>query len=94
MHLIEPLIDSGRIVDLMALFVLLEVAALLWWRRRTGRGIATAPLLANIGAGTCLMFALRVALTDGPAWALAAWLIGSLVCHLADLALRWSRVPG
>jgi len=90
--LFVSLIESGHIVDLMAGFVLLEVAALLWWRRRTGRGIPTASLLANIGAGTCLMFALRCALTGSSVWLLAAWLIGSLVCHVTDLRLRW-RTP-
>jgi len=92
--LFVSLIESGHIVDVMAGFVLIEVTALLWWRRRTGHGIPSVSLLANIGAGVCLMFALRCALTGASAWLLAAWLIGSLVCHVADLRLRWQgRAP-
>ena len=89
--MLDDLIASGRIVDVMAAFVALEIAALLAWRARTGGGIAPVPLLANIGAGGSLMLALRAALTDASTTVIAAWLIGALVCHVTDLALRWRR---
>ena len=89
MSLIENLIASGRIVDVMLLFVLLEVAVLLAWRQRTGRGIAPVPLLLNIGAGGSLMLALRTVLTGAPWPWTAACLIGALVFHVADLRQRW-----
>ena len=89
--MLADLISSGRIVDLMGAFVALEVAALLAWRARTGRGPAPAPLLANVGAGVSLMLALRAALTGASTAAIAAWLLAALGCHAADLALRWRR---
>lgn len=89
MSLIENLITSGRIVDLMLLFVLLEIAALLMWHRRTGRGIAPRALLLNVGAGVSLMLALRTVLTGAPWTWTAACLIGALFFHVADLGQRW-----
>ena len=89
--MLADLISSGRIVDLMGAFVALEVALLLAWRARTGDGIPAAQLLANIGAGGSLMLALRAALTGASTGAIAAWLVAALVCHGADLALRWRR---
>ena len=63
MALLEDLVTSGRIVDLMLAFIVLEIVALMLIRRYTGGGIATWPLLTNIGAGTSLMLALRADLT-------------------------------
>ena len=91
MALLESLIDSGRIVDVMGVFVALEIGLLVWYWRRTGRGVPPAPLLLNIGAGGSLMLALRAVLADaGTAW-VALWLLGALVFHVADLAQRWQR---
>jgi hypothetical protein len=39
------------------------------------------------------MLAVRAALIDAPWQHVATWLLLSLVAHLADLALRWSRYP-
>lgn len=48
-------------------------------------------LAANLAAGAFLLLALRAALAGaGPVW-IAASLLGALVAHLADLALRWRR---
>jgi hypothetical protein len=88
---LEALIESGRIVDLMLAVLVLECAALWVVHRRTGRGIAPAALIANLGAGGSLMLALRAALT-GAAWpAVAAFLLGSLFFHAADQVFRWHR---
>ena len=91
METIVALIDSGRIVELMAVVVALELVVLVAYWRRTGRGVAPRALLANLGAGGSLMLALRAALTGAGALAVAACLIAALVCHVADLALRWRR---
>ena len=89
MALLESLIESGRIVDVMAAFVALEIVALLfyWWRRR--RGVPPVPLLLNIGAGGSLMLALRAVLSGAGTLTVACWLLASLVFHVADLAQRW-----
>ncbi len=85
MNILEQLISSGRIVDIMLAFFVLEVAALLIFR---GRQIRFLPLLANIGAGGSLMLALRASLTEaGWTW-IAVWLIAALVFHVADLNYR------
>jgi hypothetical protein len=86
---IEELIQSGRIVDIMILFILLEIVLVEAWRRRHGRGVATLPLLVNIGAGGSLMLALRASLM-GSGWQwVAVFLVASLVFHVADLRVRW-----
>ena len=90
MSVIEDLIASGRIVDLMLAFVALEIVVLLIYRARTGRGIPALPLLLNIGAGGCLMLALRATVAEAGWQWIAACLIGALVFHVADLGQRWS----
>ena len=91
MGLIESLIESGRIVDVMAVFVAIEIVCLVLYWRRTGRGIPPRALLLNIGAGGSLMLALRAALVGASSASVAAWLLGALVFHVADLAQRWRR---
>lgn len=93
MGLLQDLLTSGRIVDLMLGFVVLEIVALSLLRRRFGGGIPTLPLLVNIGAGASLMLALRAELT-GSGWRwVAACLVAALVFHVWDLWLRWRRAP-
>ena len=87
----ESLIDSGRIVDLMLAFIALEIAVIVWYRRRTGRGIAWVPLVVNAGAGASLMLAVRAVATGGTTMVVALCLLSALGFHMADLALRWQR---
>ncbi|MDJ0654118.1 MAG: hypothetical protein QNJ40_08200 [Xanthomonadales bacterium] len=91
MELLEQLVTSGRIVDIMLGFVLLEILALLLLFRLTGKGIAPVPLITNIGAGGSLMLALKTVLS-GAAW---TWTAGSLVLalifHMLDLSQRWNK---
>ena len=90
----QAFIESGAIVDLILVLMAVEIVALNLWRRRSGRGIPTLQLLANIGAGGSILVALRFALTQSD-WRLgAAALIASLVFHCADLACRWPRDHG
>lgn len=89
MDIIEDLILSGRIVDIMLAFIVIEIAAIELIRRSRGRGIATVPLLVNIGAGGSLMLALRATLTDAGWQWIAFFLVSSLVFHVSDLAIRW-----
>jgi len=89
--MLEELIRSGRIVDIMIAFVVIEIVALLVYRRLTGRGVPTYSLLVNIGAGGSLMLALK-AVFGGAAWTIvAACLLGALVFHTLDVAQRWQK---
>lgn len=80
---------SGRVVDLVLAFVLMEAALLYVLYRWTGRGLAPAVLLSLLIPGACLLLALRAALTDASWMLVALWLLLSLVAHLADLRQRW-----
>ena len=93
MEIIEALITTGRIVDIMVLFIGMEIVAITLYRNTRGGGIPMLPLLLNIGAGGSLMLALRASLTDAGWHWVAAFLISSLVFHTADQAQRWER-PG
>ncbi len=85
----SALFASGRIVDLVLGFTVLEALAIIAYFRRTGRGLAPADLLTNLAAGTCLMLALRVVLADGWWGYLALCLTAALLAHLLDLRRRW-----
>ena len=91
--MLEELITSGRIVDIMLGFVVLEVAAILVYRRLRGGGIPPSKLLVNIGAGGSLMLALLAVFRSAHWTVVAGCLVLSLVFHVADLAIRWER-PG
>jgi hypothetical protein len=89
MTVLQDLILSGRIVDLMLALIVIEIIAIMALRRARGGAIATGPLLINIGAGASIMLALRASLTDsGWPW-IAAFLLASLLFHAADLVQRW-----
>lgn len=86
---LAALIDSGRIVDLILIFVILEALAIFAYHRRRGRGLAPFQLAGLLLPGICLLLALRAALGDA-AWPwVALWLTAALVLHLADLRQRW-----
>ena len=83
-------------VDAILALVPLEALALLLWHRRTGRGLAPAAVIGNLGAGFCLAAALRCALLGGTPSAslqagIAALLAAAGLAHLADMAARWRR---
>jgi hypothetical protein len=75
---------SGRAVDLVIAFIVVEAVVLrLWW----GRGRALDILLALM-PGLCLLLAVRAALT-GAGWEwVAFWITASLPAHLADIVRR------
>lgn len=87
--MIESLVASGRVVDVVLAFMLLEALALGVYRARTARGIALPDLAINLLAGVGLLVALRAALT-GTGWQwIAGGLFAALFAHAADLARRW-----
>ena len=86
---LAELYQSGRVVDLILGFVVLEALFIFLYHRRSGRGLAPAKLLNLLVPGACLLLALRAALA-GAAWPLMAfWLLAALVSHLVDLRQRW-----
>ncbi len=89
MQALQNLVESGRIVDVMLVFIFVEIVVLSLIRQRRGGGIAALPLIVNIGAGGSLMVALRFALGDGGWLAITACLLAALVFHVADIRLRW-----
>ena len=89
MQTLEALIASGRIVDIMLVFVAIEVLALLVYRGVTGRGLGAVALLLNIGAGGSLMVALKLVFDQAPWQWVASALVASLAFHVSDLAYRW-----
>ncbi|MCG5525732.1 hypothetical protein LRB11_12430 [Ectothiorhodospira haloalkaliphila] len=85
----SELFATGRIVDFILLAMLLEGALLLWWHRRTGRGLPADVIVTTLLAGGFLLLALRAALT-GADWPwISLWLSAGLLAHLADL---WRRL--
>jgi hypothetical protein len=82
------LFASGRVVDGILLLMLIELIALTWWGRISGRGTSMIELGASLGAGAALLLALRCALLGEPWQRIAPWLIAALVAHLIDAACR------
>jgi hypothetical protein len=92
MRLSLPMADlfsSGRIIDAIIAFMVIEVVVLVMMRRKTRRGLSSYALLVNLGAGLALLLSLRVALTDLRWQLIAMWLFVALVAHLLDLRERW-----
>jgi hypothetical protein len=91
--MMRDFLSSGRVVDIAILVTVAEAAALVAYRWATGRGLALSDVAAMLGAGLCLMLALRAALTGAAAGWIAAFLVAALLAHLADLRRRWPVVP-
>lgn len=89
MRTMTELVSSGRIAVIMLLFVAIEVAILMLYWYRTGKGIDPLSLILNVGAGSCLMGGLLFALMYQHWQAVTALLLLSLVFHVADLRRRW-----
>ncbi len=74
---------SGHAVDLVLVFLVLEIVALTLWSRLWAVGALMAAL-----PGALLLLALRAALT-GASWPwVLLWVSLSLPAHLADLRRR------
>lgn len=89
MDTLAALFQSGRIIDLILMLVIVEALVLAFVWRRTGRGITPLGLAANLASGGALLLAVRMAVTDAPWAAIALCLSLSFVAHVADLAGRW-----
>ena len=87
-RMIARLFASGRVADLILLFMVAEFIFLSWRARQRHQGDTTLGPLLALAPGACLVLAVRAALTgEGWLWT-ALWLSASLPLHLADLARR------
>ena len=89
---VAALYSSGRIVDIVLLFILIEFLVLALLHRRTKKkGIAPGPMASNLLSATFLLLALRAAILDYPWMWTAAFLFFSFPAHLVDLGVRWRQ---
>ena len=88
---VASIFKIGRIVDCILVLMILELLLLPLAARRFGVRIPRLELVANLGAGAALLFALRGALLALPWTHTALWLMVALSFHLMESGLRWSR---
>ncbi len=82
---------GGTLFALIVAGMLVELAVLAAYHRRTGRGIAPRLLLGDIGAGMGILLAALAALR-GAGWiCVATALLAALAAHIFDLRQRWRR---
>jgi hypothetical protein len=86
---IAELFNNGRIIDLIILLVVIEMAALLLLHRRTGQGPRPKSILPTLASGLLLMLALRAAIAELRWEFIALPVTLALVTHLVDLRQRW-----
>ena len=80
--------SSGRAVDAVLGFMLIELAALLLIRERGTAVFRPLDVIVSLGAGASLLLALRAALRGSEWRPVALWLLIALGFHVWDLALR------
>jgi uncharacterized membrane protein YjjP (DUF1212 family) len=84
----QDLFESGRNVDLILVFMVVEGMLLVLAKSRTGFGLSVKGAVSVLLPGLGLLLALRAALA-GHHWTIVAlFLFAALVAHLADLRLR------
>ncbi len=82
------LFASGRAVDAIVVFMILEYAVLMLMRKKFSGSLSNAALLANLAAGAALLLSLRAALIGSPWNIISMWLLLALLAHVADLKIR------
>jgi hypothetical protein len=87
---VAELFASGRIVDAIVVFMLIECAVLVALRNKSSSGISGAALTTNLAAGASLLLSLRAALIGSPWQMISMWLLLALLAHVADLKMRWA----
>lgn len=89
--MMAALLTSGWIAAIILVLTIGEIAALVWYRKATGRGLAVMDFLPNILAGDFLLLAWLLD-AQGATWPwIGLALLGSLVSHLTDMIRRWRR---
>jgi hypothetical protein len=87
----DALFASGRVVDLILAFMVLEGAVVAVFRRLTGRGPSAADIAFTLVPGIGLLLAWRAAAAAAWWGWIALCLLLALIAHLADLRARWRR---
>lgn len=87
--MLRDLVASGRVVDIIIAFMMIEALLLFFYNHRTSCGLPPADVAAMLLAGLCLLLALRAALTGADWTWIATFLGAALVAHLVDLGRRW-----
>ncbi len=82
---------SPSFLDAVIGIVVVELAALLLYAARRGRGMPAGEAVAFLGAGLALLIALRTRAAGGSALAFGAAMTVALVCHLWHVRQRWRR---
>ena len=84
-------VSNSQLIDMVIAVTLIECGILIFYHRFTKRGLAPQDYLLNLGAGLCLMLALRSVLAEaGWAW-MVLCLMAAGIAHGADLWMRWKR---
>lgn len=79
------------LVDLVLAVLVIEVLLLAWITRRSPRWPRFGALLPNLGAGLCLVLAVRSVADNGPLLVIGGLLAAAGLCHVADLVSRLKR---
>jgi len=87
---IADLFHSGRIIDIIILLVVLEIAVLLSLHRIRSLGPKPQVLLPTLASGLLLMLALRAAIADLRWELIALPLTLALITHIIDLIQRYT----
>lgn len=86
--------SSGRVVDGVLAFMLIELIVLVSIRKRGKALFRPLDIIVNCGAGAALLLALRAALRGSPWQTLPVWLLVALGFHVWDLTRRAARRTG
>jgi hypothetical protein len=91
--MVEQLISSGRIVDLIVCVMIVEGLLLTVLQRRLGFELPLSRIIPMLLAGLFLLLALRVSLQGGSWTWIALWLLAALIAHMLDLVARLRSAP-
>ena len=91
MDFLKELVTTGRIADLLIVFIAIEFLLLTVLRRRNGSGVPAGALFLNLGAGVFLALALKAGITGADWRLIASCIFGAGVFHALDLSRRWEK---
>ncbi len=86
----RDLIESGTMFALILALTVIEAAALIFWHRRTGRGLKPVDIIGQLAAGAFLLLAALLAIQSAWWGWTGAALAAAGLAHLFDLRRRWT----